>query len=68
VIEEIKQVLFSPQETAKILNISRSQVYVLLNEGRIKSVKVMRSRKITKNAIEEFVKDLELNHSGYKNG
>lgn len=59
----MEQLLFSPAEAAKLLNISRSQVYILLNEGRLKSVHIGRSRRITKDALISFVEDLEKNHN-----
>lgn len=55
----MEQVLFTVVDAAKALNISRAMVYVLINEGRIKTVKIGRSRRIHIDALKAFVKSLE---------
>jgi excisionase family DNA binding protein len=52
--------LFTPIQTAKILGISRSKVYALLNTGALNSVHIGRSRRITQNHVQEFIDSLEV--------
>jgi excisionase family DNA binding protein len=51
-------VLFTANQVAKIMGISRSQVYVLLNKGHLGSVHIGRSRRITRAQVDEFIADL----------
>ena len=51
--------LFSPTEAATILNISRSQLYLLLKEGGLGSLKIGRSRRISVNQIRAFLSQAE---------
>jgi excisionase family DNA binding protein len=51
--------LFSPMEAAKILNVSRSQVYVLMKDGLLRSLKIGRSRRISANQIRLFLNQSE---------
>ena len=51
-------VLFNAHQVAKIMGISRSQVYVLLNKGHLGSVHIGRSRRITRAQVDEFIADL----------
>ena len=52
-------VMFSPVDAAKILNVSRSQVYVLLKDGALRSVKIGRSRRISENQLRSFIEQVE---------
>lgn len=49
--------LYTPREAAELLRISRSQMYVMLAAGEIKSITVpgTRSRRIPRTVLEEFV-------------
>jgi excisionase family DNA binding protein len=58
-IEEGVPVLFSPKQVAEILNISRSQVYVLFNLNELESVSVRGSRRVTENQLLEYIWKLE---------
>ena len=58
-LEKNVPVMFSPLEAAKILNISRSQIYVLLSEGELGSVKLGRSRRISQNQLLSFIQKLD---------
>lgn len=53
------QVLFSPTEAATILNVSRSQVYILLKDGALGSLKIGRSRRISANHLRNFLSQAE---------
>ena len=50
--------LYTPQEVAEIMSISRSQVYNLMNGNQLESVHIGRSRRITMDQIHEFVGQL----------
>jgi len=58
-LEKNVPIMFSPIEAAKILSVSRSQVYVLLREGQLKSLKLGRSRRISENQMIAFIQKLE---------
>jgi excisionase family DNA binding protein len=52
-------ILFSPAQTAKIMSISRSKVYELINNGKLNSLRIGRSRRISTNQIQTFINNLE---------
>jgi excisionase family DNA binding protein len=52
-------ILFTATQVAKIMGISRSQVYVLLNKGQLGSVHIGRSRRITRGQVDEFISELQ---------
>lgn len=51
-------ILFTAAQVAKIMGISRSQVYVLLNKGQLGSIHIGRSRRITREQVDEFISNL----------
>ncbi len=51
-------ILFSPVQAAKVLGISRSQVYVLMTRGELGSLKIGRSRKIAQQHVTQFINDM----------
>lgn len=53
--------MFNPRDTAKILSISRSQVYQLLKTGELESVQIGRSRRISQDQLVRYINKLELN-------
>ena len=50
--------LVTASQVARLLGISRSQVYVLMKSGRLGSVHIGRSRRITKQQVSDFVGSL----------
>lgn len=58
-IEKGVPITFKVHEVAKILNCSRSQVYVLIKNREIESVLIRGSRRITENQLVRFIKALE---------
>ena len=50
--------LYTVREAAAVLSIGRSHLYELLADGRIRSVKVGRSRRIPHSALGEFLNSL----------
>ena len=51
--------MFNPRDTAKILSISRSQVYQLLKTGELESVRIGRSRRISQEQLIRYINKLE---------
>lgn len=54
----IGRLLYTPLEAAQALSISRSSLYVLLNQGAIRSVRVGGSRRIPADALTTFIDEL----------
>lgn len=52
-------VLITANQAAHMLNLSRSQIYVLIKSGRLGSVTIGRSRRITKDQVLDFVRGLQ---------
>jgi len=55
--------LFTPVQAAKIMNISRSHVYSMMNKGELGSVNIGRCRRITIGQMNEFIESLTENTS-----
>jgi excisionase family DNA binding protein len=51
-------VLFTPQQVAEMLNISRSHLYTVMAEKKIKSITIGRSRRFTPEQINSFVSEM----------
>lgn len=49
------QEMYTPEELANLLKISRRTVYLWLREGRIKGIKVGDLWRIPKESLEEFL-------------
>jgi excisionase family DNA binding protein len=58
-LERNVPIMFNPRDTAKILSISRSQVYVLLRTGELESLRIGRSRRISQDQMIRFINKLE---------
>jgi excisionase family DNA binding protein len=56
-----QQLLYRPEEAAEALSLSRATVYELIASGDLASVKIGRSRRITRDALEHYVARLESN-------
>ena len=52
------RLLLRPEEAARRLGISRTVLFDLVRSGRIKSLKIGRSRRIQVSALEKFVESL----------
>jgi excisionase family DNA binding protein len=50
--------LFTPVQAAKIMGVSRSHVYTLMNQGKLGSVNIGRCRRITVSQIQDFIDGL----------
>ena len=55
----MEQLIFKIEEGAKVLGASRSTVYRLMTSGQLVSIKVGRSRRVTRQALERFVKAMD---------
>jgi excisionase family DNA binding protein len=50
--------LYTPVQAARVLGVSRSQVYVLMKGGKLGSVHIGRSRRIAKEHVIQFINNL----------
>jgi excisionase family DNA binding protein len=50
--------LYTPVQAARVLGVSRSQVYVLMKGGQLGSVHIGRSRRIAKEHVIQFINNL----------
>ena len=55
----IEKTMLSPKEVAAVLGIGLTRTYGLLMSGAIGSVKIGKSRKVPRLALERYVKRLE---------
>lgn len=55
---EGSRMLYPITDAAHMLGIGRTVVYELMNEGRIRSVRIRQRRLIPKEALDEFVAEL----------
>lgn len=62
------KLLLTVREAAEVLGISRTAIYLLLQRGEIPSVKIGRSRRITRQEIERYVSRLADDFSGREFG
>lgn len=53
------QLLYKPEQAAERLGIGRSKVFELMHRGDIGSVRIGRSRRISRAALEQYVARLE---------
>lgn len=53
------KVLLTPIEAAQLLSISRSKLYELISQGRLTTVRIDSSRRIPREALNEFVDRLK---------
>ena len=57
--EDPVRLAYSPSEAAAALGVSRATVYKLLEDGTIPSCSIGRRRLIRREALEQFLVDLE---------
>lgn len=53
------KLLLTAEQAADALSVSRGRVYELIASGQLKSVKLGKSRRISRRALEELIADLE---------
>ena len=54
----MKKLLLTPEEKAETLGVGRPKVYELLRSGRLRSVKIGKSRRVPMDAVEAFIAEL----------
>jgi excisionase family DNA binding protein len=59
--DQVEQLLFTIDETAEVLCISRATVYRLLKSGELVGVRVGRLRRVTRQALDRYTSELERN-------
>jgi excisionase family DNA binding protein len=55
---QMEQLLFTAEEAAALLSIGRSRAYDLIRIGRLTSIKIGRSRRVSREALADFVASL----------
>ncbi len=50
-----EKLLYTAEEAAERLTLSRAQIFRLIATGELKSVKIGKARRISERALEEFV-------------
>jgi excisionase family DNA binding protein len=55
----VDKLLLTPTEAAQLLSISRSKLYELIGQGRLTSVRIDASRRVSAKALVEFVEQLQ---------
>jgi excisionase family DNA binding protein len=58
--DEMPPLLFTPEEVARLLGVGRAKVYDLIRTRELRSVKVGCSRRISAQALRQYVDHLEL--------
>lgn len=58
-IERGVPVMFTPKQVAQILNVSRSQVYVLLKSEELESVSIRGCRRVSENQLVAYIRRIE---------
>ncbi|GAA1146934.1 hypothetical protein GCM10009630_51700 [Kribbella jejuensis] len=53
------QILMTVEEAAKALSVGRTQMFKLIADGAVSSVRIGRSRRVSVDAIREYAKKLE---------
>jgi len=62
---KVDRLLYSVREAADLLSIGRVKLYELIAAGRIESVRLDGSRRIPREALEEFVVRLRAESGGF---
>jgi len=57
-----QQLLLTPERAAAVLTIGRTRVYALIASGALASVKIGRSRRVTRMACDALVAELQRKH------
>jgi excisionase family DNA binding protein len=58
-----EQLVFTPEQIAQKIAQGRTTVYALMKSGALPSVRIGRSRRVTKAALEDYVARLESNEA-----
>jgi excisionase family DNA binding protein len=55
----MEKLLYRPKEAAQVLGIGRATLYDLMRSGRVRSVKDGSMRFITRDALRDYIRQLE---------
>ena len=61
-VDEAEQLLITVGEAARRLSIGRSHIYAQMQRGRLRSVRIGRSRRILERDLDHFIEDLLDDH------
>ena len=61
---DAETLLFKPEQGALVLGIGRSKIFELMATGEIPSVRIGRSRRISRQALEDYVARLCTSQTG----
>jgi excisionase family DNA binding protein len=56
-VVEVQPALLSVEEAARYLSIGRSEIFKMLREGRIRSIKRGRRRLVPKSELDKFIRE-----------
>ena len=59
-------ILMTVLDAAHVLSVSRSRIYTLIISGELESVKIGKSRRVTREALDRFVEYLVTTGDGVK--
>lgn len=60
------KLLLTPNEAAQVLSISRSKLYELIGQGRLATVRIDTSRRVSAQALVEFIHYLQLQEADHE--
>ena len=55
----MEKLLLTPEEVAEVLGIGRTKVYALIATGELLSVSIGKSRRVPRDAVDEYIARLE---------
>lgn len=56
--ESVNKVLLRPEEAAQMLSIGRTQLFELLRNNQLESIRIGRLRRIPVSALQRFIEDV----------
>lgn len=63
---ETSVVLLTPEQAAEALGIGRWKLYDLLRQGRLRSIRIGRCRRISTTALRDLIAELECEQTGLR--
>lgn len=57
--DEIPPLLFTAEDVARTLHVGRNNVFDLMRSGRLRSIRIGNSRRVTARALADFVASLD---------
>jgi excisionase family DNA binding protein len=59
----MEKLLFRPEEVSEMLSLGRTTIYSAIRDGRLESVKVGASRRVTVEALDRFIESLRIDRA-----